>query len=522
MRLPALHALLPLAALGSLCDDLRSQVAADRVLCAEAGDDISQKYNFDSFNPRCAELVPDYVVTVQNSEDVKRAVSLARQNGRAFSVRGGGHSYVCNGFKRGSVHLDMRQWAGQIDYQEDGGDAFVTLRPGHLLRDLQEQLPSTHEYAMGTCPSVGAFGFYLHGGSSPRTSFLGNETIYSMTVVTADGEERSIDHDSKHEEEKLWDAMRQAGSSFGVVTSLTLKLKDNAERTSFLVPVKGLWSELISVVLDEEFIKRSKDLGIWVGLFRWDTFSGPLWYLKVAMQLTESPCKLEELTREDGCKHVPYSQRAASNRGHLGKFFNVHLSKPVADEPAQALANLMANYNLEFNTLVADLLPDTQSAELPPVLPPGEPVPWPKHGDSGSVGRFVSMKLARDQAERLHDFFHHHVLDCWFDLGPVKGDLKDDLFLDLSCFEHSALDALRDYEANTPELHEARRYYNLPLWSSEQRVRDEYFPHYDELSDIKAIWDPEDFFNIPDGIHPPGAAWPSYDPFGASAADVII
>ena len=85
------------------------------------------------------------------------------------------------------------------------------------MRELIDALGPGQMIVHGQCPTVGAGGLFLHGGYHTTLTLnygRGNDTVLSMEVVTADGTVLELDEHSPHAD--LWQAMRQAGSSFAI------------------------------------------------------------------------------------------------------------------------------------------------------------------------------------------------------------------------------------------------------------------------------------------------------------------
>jgi len=384
--------------------------------------------------------VPAFVVRPVSAEEVQTVVKLAREFRRSFSVRGGGHNYVCTGFKKDSVHLDMRNMTS-FSFRSEGGYGFARLGPGLTNGDLEARIPAGFQYAVGTCPSVGVAGYLLHGGSSPRTTWLGNTTLYSIDVVTADGEMLTVSEASPHD--GLWTAMRMAGSSFGVATSLTVRLPAKPQRKFTVVPALGSFERLLAALRQPR-----SDGDWWIGLIRFD-LPNPLpiktWALKISF-----PGHVQLGSALEGVR------RWASEVG-----IEVDVSKAAS------------------------------------TWPPAPPSSVPH---AGSSGRFYAEETYEAAALTMHEFFARRTGSCWYDLGPLKGT-GEDVFLDISCYTPQAVQGLRQHiDENAAVLNAgAARYYNLPLDGTPREV---HWPNYDELAAIKDRWDSSDFFNISNGIHP--------------------
>lgn len=161
----------------------------------------------------------------------------------------------------------------------------------------------------------------------------------------------------------------------------------------------------------------------------------------------------------------------------------------------------MTQYNIFYNYVAAAMLPDGESAEMPPT----EEIPMPAVSAAGSEGRFVDFAHIEEQSRLFADYQEQDnatLATCWYDLGPVKS-LDQQVFMDLTCFLPETVDGLREFAASTPELQgNHRRYYNLPMPGADREI---YWPNYKDLQRIKSIWDPENLFNSNDGIVYAGA-----------------
>jgi hypothetical protein len=445
-----------------LCDALKdSQQFPDRVFC-EAG---AASYHLGSFNLRCRELWPAYVILPSSALDVQAAVTLARRFNRTFSVQGGGHSYVCNSIKGNSVHLDMKLMKNFRLYNQ-GGETFAEMGPGNRLLDMMQNIPAEYEYAVGTCPTVGVVGFHVHGGSSPRTTYLANETLAQLEVVTANGFLLTLSNTSVHHD--LWIAMRMAGSSFGVVTSLTIKFRPRPQKASGLLPVTGSFSDIFPKVLSTSFVNCTNSYNIWIGLFRFDQLIGGFWSLKIAMP---SGGSTDQHSTVDAAANATLTYlRAQGMDPDIGALNH--------------LVDCLATSDIETN-LTATRAPAVMATI----------------SDMGSNGRFYPMSSFRERAAVIHDFYKSHMSSCWLDIGPIKGP-GERVFIDNTCYASASAKELAEYMRTNSKLLEgggSQRYYNLPINGTAAK---EYWPNYDMLAALKEKWDPCDFFDIPDGIHP--------------------
>lgn len=136
----------------------------------------------------------------------------------------GGHesSNAATLASREAVILDLARLDG-IDFQEEGGEALVTVGAGVVFKPLVEAVRARQgALPVGTGPDVGVVGYLVNGGLSGyfsrRLGLLG-QRVTRMTVVTAAGEIRVLTPD-----DELFTAMLGAGSALAIVVDVTLRL----------------------------------------------------------------------------------------------------------------------------------------------------------------------------------------------------------------------------------------------------------------------------------------------------------
>lgn len=420
---------------------LKQAVSGD-VLCEEG----AKNYNHSSFNRKCSVLVPALVVWPQTSQDVQAVVRLVRAYNRTFSVRGGGHGYACSAFKNNSVHLDMRQMRS-FNFRRGSRYGHAKIGPGLQMHDLMNNIPHGYQYTVGTCATVGVGGYFLHGGISHRTHWLGNTTIYSMDVVTADGDLVTISEKSPHE--GLWTAMRMAGSSFGVATSLSLRLPAKPQRSFFWVPAFGSWEKLMSV-LDKPIAQNHAENMPWLGLFRFD-----------------------------GVLPIKTYWLQVSTPGGIGAAMLDKLLAAIVQLATESGVRVDLNATMKESDIVW-----------------GGPTLFTVKR-AGSLGMLDSRKTFPAAAKVMHDFFKTRTDVCWWD-SQGRGE---DIFLDVSCTDDKTVRDLSQWIDQNRDIVQAgsRRYFNLPL---DGTPLGDYWPNYVQLMAIKDRWDPANFFDIWNGIRP--------------------
>lgn len=438
-----------------ICKELRSAMwPSANVLCKE---DFAN-YAWNVYNRRCAELTPAFIVLPTKASDVQQAVILARKHSLPISFRGSGHSYNCIAFRKGSLNLDMRTMGNAVTFEETDDGSYAHLAPGANFQDMLGSIPKNSSFTHGTCPSVGVMGYHLQGGWGATTATWANESISSMQVVTSNGSLLELDASSVGAEAQLWKAMRVAGSSFGIVTSLTIKLFSNPERPYLVLPVNNSFDELMAVIPD------AASFG-WVGLTRWDQVffdpgqvKGSGWLLQIALKDAAKSTKAAMLSwiMKSGLQVVS------------------DYSGPTPNPLHELNAGTWKYWRFAFS-------------------------------DSGSFSRFYELSDVRGAATVLHKFFAANSDQCRYNLGPLKGTAQLPI-VTVECNTPRSVRNLKQFVRQHANILQPNKpgsgYVNLPLDASRE-FRSAFWPQYEELSAIKEIWDPDNFFNMENGIHPP-------------------
>lgn len=214
-------------------------------------------------NGLCTHIYPDWIVVPDSTEDVAAVVKIATKYNQPLSVRSGGHSFTCQGTKQGSIllflllfrasafhlllggiHLDMRRMnrIGLVSPH------LAVLGPGGTWADVLRELPPT-KYTLihGQCTSVGVAGYILGGGvnvvgTSERYGSAADHVVrYTMVdaqgriLLVSKGNTSVVDPLSGtakyqlDDDHGLFDAMKGAGASYGIVTEFLYKIYPRPE-----------------------------------------------------------------------------------------------------------------------------------------------------------------------------------------------------------------------------------------------------------------------------------------------------
>ena len=170
---------------------------------------------------RAVDRYPAVIARCTCTEDVRLALSIAREHGLVVAVRGGGHSMAGLSTCDDGVVIDLSPMkAITVDPER----RIAVAEPGLLWRDFDH---ATQEHGLavpgGEVSDTGVAGLTLGGGIGwlGRKFGLSCDNLRAVTVVTATGE---VVRASAEENAELFWGMRGAGANFGIVTSLEYDL----------------------------------------------------------------------------------------------------------------------------------------------------------------------------------------------------------------------------------------------------------------------------------------------------------
>jgi len=166
---------------------------------------------------------PALVVQPVSAQDVAVAVRFAADHGLLLSVKGGGHNIAGTAIADGGLTLDMSRMR---DVTVDPTARLAYVGPGCLLKDV-DRATQQHGLAavLGFVSETGVAGLTLGGGFGYLTRRFGwaADNLDEVEIVTADGKIRTADR--KESPDLFW-AIRGGGGNFGVVTRFTFRLHE--------------------------------------------------------------------------------------------------------------------------------------------------------------------------------------------------------------------------------------------------------------------------------------------------------
>lgn len=164
---------------------------------------------------------PGLIVKCTSVADVIASVNTARDGGLEVSIRSGGHNGPGLALVDDGLVIDLSPMKG---IRVDPERKTARVEPGCTWGDIDH---ATHAFGLATVSGVisttGVGGLTLGGGHGYLTRKYGLtiDNLISADVVLADG---SIVHASKDEHPDLFWALRGGGGNFGVVTSFEFDL----------------------------------------------------------------------------------------------------------------------------------------------------------------------------------------------------------------------------------------------------------------------------------------------------------
>ncbi len=164
--------------------------------------------------------MPRAVVHCRSSADVQAAIRAARDCGRPWSVRGGGHAWAGRALCEGLV-IDLSEMRRVEVCRENGAGR---IGGGARASDvLSAGEPLDLAAVTGAVGAVGMAGLTLGGGYGPLIGRFGLalDNLLAAEVILADGRIVTAMPDS--EEDLFW-ALRGGGGNFGVVTEMHVQL----------------------------------------------------------------------------------------------------------------------------------------------------------------------------------------------------------------------------------------------------------------------------------------------------------
>lgn len=212
-------------------------IGGELVLSEDAGYDQARHLADLEFD----RIRPQAIVYCTGPADVAEAIAFARRFGIPAVPRSGGHSFAGYSTSEGMV-IDV-----SLINAVRVADAVVRAGPGAQIIDMYEQTLS-HGVVVptGWCPTVGIGGLALGGGLGieSRRHGLTVDNVLEIETVLADG--RLVRCDDRHHPDLFWALRGAGGGNFGIAVDFTLRSVPANRLTNY--SLRWPWSQAATVV----------------------------------------------------------------------------------------------------------------------------------------------------------------------------------------------------------------------------------------------------------------------------------
>ena len=215
----------PITLRESALDELRAQLGGTAITPADA-EYATVREVFNAMHGG----QPEIAVRCAGTSDVVAAVNFARAEGLTLAVRGGGHSIAGLSAIDGGMLLDLAPMNG---VQVDPEAKLARVQGGAVLADVDRETQAFGlVHPTGVVSDTGVAGLTLGGGYGwlRRKYGLASDSLVEAQVVCADGVVRTASEQSNPD---LFWAIRGGGGNFGVVTSFTFRLYELGPDVAF-------------------------------------------------------------------------------------------------------------------------------------------------------------------------------------------------------------------------------------------------------------------------------------------------
>lgn len=164
---------------------------------------------------------PGMIVVCKGNADVVQCIKFAKEHSLVVTVRGGGHNIAGKSLANDAMLIDLSQWR---TVNVNPTKQIANISPGATLRDIDHE---TKEYGLalptGINSTTGISGLTLGGGYGwiSRKFGMTIDSLISANVVTAEGDTMYCDESNAAD---LFWAIRGGSGNFGVVTNFEFKL----------------------------------------------------------------------------------------------------------------------------------------------------------------------------------------------------------------------------------------------------------------------------------------------------------
>jgi FAD/FMN-containing dehydrogenase len=451
--------------------DLRSKIHGEVLTEADSNyDEVREIWN------AMIDRKPGLIVRCMDSDDVVQAVRFAKQRDLLVSIRGAGHNIAGKSIQDGTLLIDLSLMRS---VRVDPDARTAAAGPGATLGDVDRE---TQAYGLavptGINSTTGIGGLTLGGGFGWLSRSLGLtiDNLIAAEVVTAAGERIRC---SESEHPDLFWATRGGGGNFGIVTEFEFKLHPvGPEVTSGPIVFPQLEAKEV-LLRYREFCKDSpEELTVWAVL----RGAPPLPFLDPSVHGTSVLilAALYNGSLEEGAEALEPLRKLGNP---IADGFGPHPFAGFQQAFDPLLTPGMRNYWKSHNfTELSDGLVD-RLVEYAAALPsPHSEIFVAQMG--GATNRVAPDATA----------YPHRDVEFVMNVHTRWEDPEQD---------ETCIDWARDFYNATEPFATGGVYVNF-ISEGEDRVEGAYGANYARLAEVKAKYDPENFFRINQNITPTG------------------
>jgi FAD/FMN-containing dehydrogenase len=454
---------------GTAIDGLRDQVRGQLITPGDPDYDAARAVHNGMIDKK-----PAAVVRVSQVADVIACVNFARDNSLDLAIRGGGHSAPGFGTWDDALVIDFANTSG---VRVDPASRTARSEPGATWADFNH---ATHAFGLATTGGIvgttGVSGLTLGGGIGylSRKYGLSCDNLISADVVTAEGKFLTA---SESENDDLFWALRGGGGNFGVVTSMEFRLHpvDMVHAGIIVYPLEH--AETVSKFYREYLASAPEELGAFLAFalgppvpFLPEEWHGKPVCVVVGMWTGDQA--------EGPARWQPFLDVAPVAGSMVGP-----MPYPALNQAFDAMLpkGLLGYWKADFLPELVDGAIDAhiRYATSIPTIPTAVHL-YPIDGAVQRVG-------PTDTAFANRNVKFAPVIAAFWE-NPADNDAN-------IAWVREYAQALHPYSA-------PGGYINFMDGDDLPRVAENYGPNYKRLSEIKAKYDPQNFFHVNQNIPP--------------------
>jgi FAD/FMN-containing dehydrogenase len=421
---------------------------------------------------------PAVIAQCQTADDVIAAVRFGRDAELPTAIRAGGHSVAGMSTVDAGLVIDVRNMKGiEVDNEARTARCGAGLTWGEFDRATQEHGLATPG---GRVSTTGVAGFTLGGGSAwtERKFGLACDNLIAVELVTADGRQARASAD---ENPDLFWALHGGGGNFGVATAFEFKLHPlGPEVMAGLMIWPGERGKDVAALFREVFDGGAPE-----------ELSGGIVYLTgppeefVPVELQGALCCAAALiwAGSDPADGEPYARRFRE----LAPAVDLVGPMPYADfqcmidDPPGMRNYWTADYLDELSDEALDVFVEHSTRMPVPSASQSIVIPW-----GGAVSRVDadSTPMAQRDAKWVS-----HPFAVW------ESAADDEIQMAWA----------RGISAELKRFTSGGVYLNFIGDEGQERVKAAFGESYDRLAQIKADYDPDNFFRLNQNIRPAAA-----------------